>query len=117
VVDATRQSNCRLTPEVVSGLLLRLQYTDSDVRYEAAAALGNLGQGTLEVVSGLLSRLQDAAPIVRSGAAEALGNLGQKSDEVLPTLVQWLEQQSTEEAKDLGRAVNVLWQIVTSENS
>ena len=72
---------------VVQALLALLQDNEPKVRYSAAEALGNLGNGSDEtVVQALLALLQDSNSKVRLFAIRALGNLGNTSEPVLQGL-------------------------------
>ncbi len=58
-------------PEILAGLLQRLDDSDNNVRIAAAQALGRLGEAAArpEILAGLLQRLDDSELSVRSAAA------------------------------------------------
>ncbi|MBE9101406.1 HEAT repeat domain-containing protein [filamentous cyanobacterium LEGE 07170] len=72
---------------VVEEYLLLFADPDPGVRYRAAEAVGNLGQGSPEVIEKLLDLFAAPDPVVRSSAAFAVGNLGQGSPEVMEKLL------------------------------
>jgi HEAT repeat protein/GTPase SAR1 family protein len=75
----------------LANLLTLLRDEDSNVRFNAAMALGELGQGSEVVIQALLTLLRDENSYVRSNAASTLGKLGQGSEAViqaLPTLLR-----------------------------
>jgi predicted NACHT family NTPase len=80
--------------EVIATLLALLEDEDSDVRYRAAAALGNLGNGSQAVVQRLLVLLKkDKDYRVRYRTAQALGNLGNDSQAVVQQLLALLKDE------------------------
>jgi HEAT repeat protein/energy-coupling factor transporter ATP-binding protein EcfA2 len=82
---AMRGSACE--GEVVRALLGALRDEDSDVRWNAAWALSELGEASDEVIVALLGALRDEDASVRMSAAWALGELGRASDEVVVALL------------------------------
>lgn len=101
---------------MVAGLLALLKDTDRDVRYSAAAALGQLGQGSDAVVVGLLGLLQDNSfssrtfKNVNQEAARSLVTLSKQSDGVKLALVNWIQQHQQEDFVGVG--VDALWEMV-----
>ncbi|NEO79532.1 HEAT repeat domain-containing protein [Moorena sp. SIO4G3] len=77
--------------QVITILLARLKDENSDVRREAADALGELGNSSETVIKALLERLQDKDFSVRANAARALGNLGKSSETVVKALLALLQ--------------------------
>jgi hypothetical protein len=96
--------------EAINALLPLLGDKESNVRYDAAVELGQLGNESLDVVSSLLSLLSDSEPYVRYGAASALGHLGKRSDAIRLEVLQWLEQNPNDDG--IGDAIDCLWSIV-----
>jgi NACHT domain/HEAT repeats len=96
--------------EAINALIPLLGDKESNVRYDAAVELGQLGNESLEVVSSLLSLLNDSEPYVRYGAASALGHLGKSSDAIRLEVLQWLEQNPNDDG--IGDAIDCLWSIV-----
>ncbi|MBE7379909.1 MAG: HEAT repeat domain-containing protein [Leptolyngbya sp. SIO1E4] len=100
-----------LAPDQAVGLLLvLLQDDESDVRYRAAEALGQLGQGSDAVVAALLPLLQDDESDVRSHAAEALVKLGQGSNAVVATLLPLLQDDESDVRSHAAEALVKLGQ-------
>jgi hypothetical protein len=79
----------------ISRLLLLLQDEDSDVRYMAAYALGNLGDRSEQVISGLLLLLQDEDSDVRHMAADVLRDLGDRLEQVISGLLLMLQDEDS----------------------
>ncbi|BAY47656.1 hypothetical protein SAMD00079811_52750 [Scytonema sp. HK-05] len=79
----------------IDTLLALLKDEDSDVRYSAADALGNLGKGSEVVVQGLLALLNDEDSDVRDSAADALGKLGKGSEVVVQGLLALLKHEDS----------------------
>jgi HEAT repeats/NACHT domain len=96
--------------EAIDALLPLLGDKESNVRYDAAVELGQLGNESLDVVSSLLSLLNDSEPYVRYGAISALGHLGKNSDAIRLKVLQWLEQNPNDDG--IGDAIDCLWSIV-----
>ncbi len=83
---------------------------ESNVRYDAAVELVQLGNESLDVVSSLLSLLSDSEPYVRYGAASVLGHLGKRSDAIRLEVLQWLEQNPNDDG--IGDKIDCSWSIV-----
>ena len=60
----------------IEELIQALQDDDEDVRYHAAFALGEIGEGAVEAVPALIQALQDDDEGVRYHAAYALRDIG-----------------------------------------
>lgn len=105
------------TDATIMALVRRLTLPDSvaDVRYVAAAALGELGDRRHEVVSALIARVkQDNDARVRGRAASSLGWLGDGRDEVVDALLGLLDSETeTEDVR--GRAVLALGDLGVSQ--
>jgi serine/threonine-protein kinase len=80
---------------------------DSNVRWRAAEALGNMGGEARPAVPAITALLRDRNEVVRWRAAEALGKVGPEAREAVPALVAALSGPpgllTTEAAKALGR--------------
>jgi hypothetical protein len=96
--------------EAINALLSLLGDEESNVRYDAAIELGQLGNESLEVVSRLISLLNDSESYVRYGAISALGNLGKSSELIRLEVMRWLEQNPKNDG--IGDAIDCLWSIV-----
>ncbi|NEO78369.1 HEAT repeat domain-containing protein [Moorena sp. SIO4G3] len=77
--------------QVITILLARLKDDNSDVRWKAADALGELGNSSETLVSALFARFQDENSDVRWRAAIALGKLGNSSKTVVNGLLAKLQ--------------------------
>ncbi len=73
----------------ISQLLVKLKDTDSEIRFEAAEALGKLGDRI--AVPALIEALKDKSGGVRFSAAEALGKLGDRT--AVPALIETLKDE------------------------
>src|SRR5262249_247160 len=77
VVSSVRSDEKKVDPspsKSISQLLKELgNKTDSDIRFDAAEALGKKGPAAKEAVSALIEALKDRDEDVRDAAAEALG--------------------------------------------
>ncbi|WP_413162711.1 HEAT repeat domain-containing protein [Capilliphycus salinus ALCB114379] len=85
---------------------------DSEVRRNAATALGQIGEGSPEVVQALLAVLNDKQDNseVRGNAAYALGQIGEGSPEVVQALLEvFKDKQDDWEVRD--NAASALGQI------
>jgi tetratricopeptide (TPR) repeat protein len=77
----------------VDGLLSELRDPDSDIRQQAARALGDLADASNEpVIARLLTALHDEEELVRNAAAGALEKLGRSADSSRERL--WTSNQS-----------------------
>ena len=81
--------------EVIGELLAQLQDENSDVRSNAAIALGNLKNSSEKVINSLLALLQDENSSVRSHAVEALGMLKNSSEKVINSLLALLQHENS----------------------
>jgi energy-coupling factor transporter ATP-binding protein EcfA2 len=125
----------------ISELLVLLTDREVSVRYQAAAALGKLGNSSETVLNALIPLLTDSEGGVRYCAAAALGQLGNSLDTVLsfmgdadesvryltaealiqfgkihPTAVVqkillYINNQQSPDA-EIGNAIDALWQII-----
>lgn len=82
--------------EVIATLLARLQDEEPQVRFEAALALGGLGNASEAVIQALVSTLDDEDSKVRSFATLALSNLGNTSDLVIEELLSRLQDEDAQ---------------------
>ncbi|NEP50877.1 MAG: signal transduction protein, partial [Moorea sp. SIO3C2] len=82
--------------QVITICLARLEDSDSEVRWRAARALGELGNSSETVVSTLLAQLQNKNSEVRWRATRALSELGNSSETVLKSLLARLEDRDSE---------------------
>jgi serine/threonine protein kinase len=84
-----------------------LNSADTNARWRAAEALGNMGGEARPAVPAITALLRDRNEVVRWRAAEALGKVGPEAREAVPALVAALSGPpgllTTEAAKALGR--------------
>jgi HEAT repeat protein len=81
------------------GLLAALKDKDADVRYYAAASLGQAGIGGRGVPSALAALLKDPDPRLRAVAVEALGRLGSKARAAAPALEEAAAREENEQLR------------------
>jgi len=81
-------------PSSVPELAKALSDPEEEVRYEAAQALADKGEGAAPAVPALIHALADSSQDVRECAAVALGEIGQAASSAVPTLVRVLESDS-----------------------
>jgi HEAT repeat protein len=74
-------------PEVLSGLLARLQGDSRRFRCRAAEALGELGSASDAVIDALAGALTDPDGAVRAAAVTALRELGRDARDAIPALL------------------------------
>ncbi len=106
--------------KAVQKLLLLLEAADTNVRSQAAASLGQMGNTSEAVVNGLLAMLQDTAvaTLVRYQAAASLGRLGNPSEAVVNGLLAVLQDTAVDTlvrslaAASLGRLGNLSEAVV-----
>ena len=67
------------SPEVVRGLALAVRDTDTDVRRNAAVALGRLGTGAVEALPMLQQALSDKSDKVRNAASAAVSKVAEET--------------------------------------
>jgi HEAT repeat protein len=95
-----------------------LEDPSAAVRYQAAGALGRLGNASPEVASALLAALSDAGPSVRIQAAGALGRLGNASPAVVSALLAALRDADrfvrSQAAEALGQLENASPEVVSA---
>jgi HEAT repeat protein len=92
--------------DAVFALIAALQDPDTDVRQEAANALGSTGSGTKEATPALIGALKD--PSTALNAALSLGAIGPGASEAVPVLIGALSDPNL----DLrGNAVTALAKI------
>jgi len=72
----------------IDEMVHRLDDPDSEVREEAARALGRIGSPDAEAVDALVARLKDPQSTIRPDAAQALGQIG--DPRAIPALVEGL---------------------------
>ncbi|MFX0134163.1 MAG: HEAT repeat domain-containing protein, partial [Candidatus Hodarchaeota archaeon] len=82
-------------------LILDLQCEDSNVRHEAAIALGNIGDNT--AVSPLIQTINDEDSRVRQEVATALGNIG--DNEAVGPLIQALKDEDNKVRREAAIAL------------
>lgn len=109
--------------EDIKGLIEALRYKDSEVRCNAAIALGNLGD--TRAVKPLIHALQDENSNIQVQAAMALGKIG--DPEAVEPLIQALKDEDGYYARgsivralrDLGdtRAIRPLTQALKDNNA
>ena len=75
----------------IEKLVSELQDQDKNIRYNAARALGLIGEGAVSAVPTLMQALQDQDSNVRANTAEALGNIG--TPEALKAVEEYQSQQ------------------------
>jgi len=88
-------------------LIRELQDADSDVRSNAAMALGEIGPEAKDAVPTLIQLLQneDAEGFVRANAALALGQIGKGAEDAVPVLIQALRDQDKYVRRDAAGAL------------
>ncbi len=94
--------------EVIGELLAQLQDENSDVRSNAAIALGNLKNSSEKVINSLLALLQDENSDVGGSAAEALVELNIDSEKVINSLLALLQDK---DFSDYWSAANTLKEL------
>ncbi|MBI1928336.1 HEAT repeat domain-containing protein [Candidatus Poribacteria bacterium] len=77
----------RMGPPAVPVLMEALKHHDSQVRINAAFALGTIGRPAQGAVPALIKALGDEAWIVRMAAVDALGRIGEPAKGIVPALV------------------------------
>lgn len=86
--------------ETLPVLIAALNDPESEVRAQAAGALGNLGSGdnvdSSEAAPRLVELTKDANPMVRSAAAWALGHVGATAEVAVPALASLVEDENPE---------------------
>ncbi len=100
----------------IVSLLALLKDSESDARYSAAEALGNLGNASELVIDALLALLDDLNENVFLSAVEVLGKLGNASERVVDKLLALLNASyfpvRSSAAAALGKLDNTSEQVV-----
>ncbi|NEO08675.1 HEAT repeat domain-containing protein [Moorena sp. SIO3I8] len=132
LIDETRLLNYRYElgekEQVITILLARLKDENSDVRREAAYALGKFGNSSETVINALITRLEDENSSVRRRAANALGRFGNSSETVVSRLLALLQDENSDVRgmaafalrildKSLETLVSALLPLLQDENS
>jgi HEAT repeat protein len=92
--------------EEVQELIDKLKSSDSDVRRDAAQALGKMGPQAKEAVPALVAALQDKNLFVRRYSAHTLGKIGSDAaKQAVPALTKTLDDKRKEVAEAAAEAL------------
>jgi HEAT repeat protein len=93
ITDAFGQIDRDVAKFAVSALITALQDENSNVRANAAYALGLIGKDAKFAVSALITAFQDQESNVRFSAAYALGKIGEEAKSAVPALITALQDR------------------------
>jgi predicted transcriptional regulator len=93
---------------LISDLIAQLHDQDRDARWEAASALGQLGDKSERVISEILKLLHDQEDYIRANAVFMLGRLGDKSERVISELLNLLHDEWSDVRRAAARALGEL---------
>lgn len=92
--------------EAVPALRSMLKYADPAVRWQAARALGKIGEPALPALADLMRLAEsDPDPSVREHAAEAMGDIGPAAAAGIPSLVKALGDKVARVRRDAVRSL------------
>lgn len=89
----------------VPKLTVLLAHPDPAVRWNAARALGKIGESAKPATAAIVAQLADPVPLVREHAAEALGDIGPAVADAIPDLVKSLADPEWKVRKDAVRSL------------
>jgi HEAT repeat protein len=87
----------QLGPTAVPGLVKLIEHAVSDVRVNAAAALGGQGTAAAPAVPGLIRMLSAADLEEQMAAANALGEIGPVAEPAVPELTRLANLETTQD--------------------
>ncbi|KAH2345388.1 hypothetical protein KXW91_006727, partial [Aspergillus fumigatus] len=85
-----------LPKDILKAVVSRLEHEDSNVRSQAAWALGNQPSLPEDILKALVSRLEDEDSNVRFWAAQVLHNQSSLTEDILKALVSQLEHEDSD---------------------
>lgn len=103
--DATRGKESLYAGRSASEWIALTKSKRSEVREDAAWALGRISADSKTTVPVLIGLLKDKDLSVKSHAALALGEIGPEAKTAIPALTEWLEDKDSRRREDAVRAL------------